>query len=132
MSSRKGLIRSYFHSPKKRGHHVYTLKSSSSLISGETGCKRRAIFSGRQLKEAAEDVRYRKRYQLVFGALLSVVGAAMRREFSKQEDLVKMLAAIAEKVKAAKEKEVRHFVNTEFWEGKGKKRCENRVPTQVL
>ena len=60
----------------------------------------------RQLKEAAEDVRYRKRYQLVFGALLSVVGAAMRREFSKQEDLVKMLAAIAEKVKAAKDKEV--------------------------
>lgn len=66
----------------------------------------RLSLTHRQLKEAAEDVRYRKRYQLVFGALLSVVGAAMRREFSKQEDLVKMLAAIAEKVKAAKDKDV--------------------------
>lgn len=64
------------------------------------------FFSARFLKEAAEDVRYRKRYQLLFGALLSVVGQAVRNEFSKQEDLVKMLAAIAEKVKAAKDKEV--------------------------
>ncbi len=30
----------------------------------------------------------------------------MRTEFSKQEDLVRMLGAIAEKVKAAREKEV--------------------------
>ena len=51
-------------------------------------------------------MRYRKRYQLVFGALLSVVGLSARKEFGKEEDLVKMLAAIAEKVKAAKEKEV--------------------------
>ena len=35
-----------------------------------------------------------------------MVGQAVRNEFSKQEDLVKMLAAIAEKVKAAKDKEV--------------------------
>ena len=42
----------------------------------------------------------------MFGALLSVVGEAGRREFGKEEDLVKMLAAIAEKVKAAKDKEV--------------------------
>ena len=42
----------------------------------------------------------------MFGALLSVVGAKMRQEFTKQEDLVKMLYAIAEKVKAAKDREV--------------------------
>ncbi len=54
----------------------------------------------------AENLRYRKRYQLLFGALLSVVGASVRHEFSKQEDLTRMLAAIAEKVKAAREKEV--------------------------
>ncbi len=66
----------------------------------------------RLLKEVAEDMRYRKRYQLLFGALLSVVGAALRHEFSKQEDLTRMLAAIAEKVKAARDKDVstRRFV----------------------
>ncbi len=51
-------------------------------------------------------MRYRKRYQLLFGALLSVVGASLRHEFSKQEDLTRMLAAIAEKVKAARDKDV--------------------------
>ena len=61
----------------------------------------------RLLKEAAEDVHYRKRYQLLLGALLSVVGQAVRHEFSKQEDLSKMLSSIAEKVKAARDKEVR-------------------------
>lgn len=49
---------------------------------------------------------FRKRYQLVFGALLSVVGENGRKEFGKEEDLMKLLAAIAEKVKAAKDKEV--------------------------
>ena len=58
------------------------------------------------LKEAADDTRYRKRYQLLFGALMSLVGNAMREEFSKQEDLCKMLGSVAEKVKAAKDKEV--------------------------
>ena len=43
----------------------------------------------------------------MLGALLSVVGHAVRKEFSKQEDLSKMLSSIAEKVKAAKDKEVR-------------------------
>ncbi|ELT97555.1 hypothetical protein CAPTEDRAFT_183515 [Capitella teleta] len=57
------------------------------------------------LKEAADDYRYRKRYQLLFGALLSVVGESMRTEFVKEEDFIKMTSAIADKVKAAKEKE---------------------------
>lgn len=51
-------------------------------------------------------MQYKKRYQLMFGALLSVAGGGMREEFQKQEDLVKMLAAIADKVKASKDKEV--------------------------
>ena len=42
----------------------------------------------------------------MFGALLSVVGESMRREFSKEENTVKMLYAIADKVKAAKEREL--------------------------
>ena len=61
------------------------------------------------LKEAADDVFYRKRFQLVFGAILSVVGQSGREEFAKEEKLVKMLAAIAQKVKAGKDKEVRFF-----------------------
>jgi hypothetical protein len=60
----------------------------------------------RLLKEAADDYRYRKRYQLLFGALLSVVGESMRTEFVKEEDFIKMTSAIADKVKAAKDKEV--------------------------
>src|SRR6218665_1424696 len=60
----------------------------------------------RLLKDAADSVQYKKRYQLMFGALLSVAGGGMREEFQKQEDLVKMLAAIADKVKASKDKEV--------------------------
>jgi len=43
---------------------------------------------------------------LLFGALLSVVGSAMRAELSKQDVFVQMLSAIADKVKAAKDKEV--------------------------
>jgi len=58
------------------------------------------------LKEAADDVRYRKRFQLLFGALLSVVGKAMRNELSKQDDFVRILSSVADKVKAAKDKEV--------------------------
>ena len=46
---------------------------------------------------------YRKRYQLLFGALLSVVGENMRRDFSRQEELAKMLAIIAMKVKEARD-----------------------------
>jgi len=58
------------------------------------------------LKEAADDVRYRKRFQLLFGALLSVVGKSMRGELSKQDEFVHILSSIADKVKAAKDKEV--------------------------
>ena len=60
----------------------------------------------RLLKEAADDVRYRKRFQLLFGALLSVVGQSMRNELSKQDEFVRVLSAVADKVKAAKDKEV--------------------------
>ena len=60
----------------------------------------------RLLKEAADDLYYRKRYQLTFGAVMSVVGEAGRREYGKEEDLVKMLSSIAQKIKAAKDKEV--------------------------
>ena len=42
----------------------------------------------------------------MFGALLSVVGANVRKDYTRQEDLGKMLAAIADKVKASKDKEV--------------------------
>ena len=60
----------------------------------------------RLLKEAADDVRYRKRFQLLFGALLSVVGQSMRSELSRQDEFVRILSAVADKVKAAKDKEV--------------------------
>jgi len=60
----------------------------------------------RLLKEAADDVRYRKRFQLLFGALLSVVGKSMRNELSKQDEFVHILSSVADKVKAAKDKEV--------------------------
>lgn len=57
------------------------------------------------LKEAADDVHFCKRFQLLFGGLLSVVGEAMRSELSKQEEFIRMLSAIADKVKAGKDKE---------------------------
>jgi len=60
----------------------------------------------RLLKEAADDVRYRKRFQLLFGALLSVVGQSMRNELSKQDEFVRILSSVADKVKAAKDREV--------------------------
>lgn len=60
----------------------------------------------RLFKEAADDAKYRKRYQLMFGALLSIVGNSMRLEMTKQEDLVKKFSAIADKVKAARDKDV--------------------------
>ena len=57
------------------------------------------------LKEAADDVQFRKRYQLLFGALLSVVGVAMRQELSREEDFVRMLSAVADKVKGARDRD---------------------------
>ena len=69
----------------------------------------------RLLKEAADDVRYRKRFQLLFGALLSVVGQSMRNELSKQDEFVRILSAVADKVKAAKDKEVSVVFYTYMW-----------------
>ena len=57
------------------------------------------------LKEAADDFQFKKRYQLLFGALLSVVGVAMRRELSREEDFVRMLSAVADKVKGARDRD---------------------------
>jgi len=71
-----------------------------------TGNERSSWVCFRLLKEAADDVRYRKRFQLLFGALLSVVGKAMRNELSKQDEFVHILSSVADKVKAAKDREV--------------------------
>ena len=64
----------------------------------------------RLLKEAADDVRYRKRFQLLFGALLSVVGKSMRNELSKQDKFVHILSSVADKVKASKDREVQFLL----------------------
>ena len=42
----------------------------------------------------------------MFGGLLSIVGEKMRSELSKQEDFVRVLSSIADKVKAGRDKEV--------------------------
>jgi len=60
----------------------------------------------RLLKEAADDDHYRKRFHLMFGGLLSIVGEKMRSELSKQEDFVRVLSSIADKVKTGRDKEV--------------------------
>jgi hypothetical protein len=65
-----------------------------------------AVSVFRLLKEAADDVHYRKRFQLLFGGLLSIVGEGMRKELMKQEEFIRMLSAIADKVKAGRDKEV--------------------------
>ncbi|XP_064599757.1 phosphatidylinositol 4-phosphate 3-kinase C2 domain-containing subunit alpha-like [Liolophura sinensis] len=57
------------------------------------------------LKEAAQDSIYRQRYQLMFGAVMSVSGQALRKEFRKQEELMKLLGTTAEKVKMGRDKE---------------------------
>jgi hypothetical protein len=62
--------------------------------------------ASRLLKEAADDEHYRKRFHLLFGGLLSVVGEKMREELAKQEEFVQMLSAIADKVKGGRDKEV--------------------------
>lgn len=94
-----------------------------------------SVGVSRLLKEAADDVRYRKRFQLLFGALLSVVGQSMRCELSKQDEFVRVLSAIADKVKAAKDKEVavRVFLWVYWFKSKKGKGCpysstERKVP----
>lgn len=43
----------------------------------------------------------------MFGAVMSVSGQALRKEFRKQEELMKLLGTTAEKVKMGRDKEVR-------------------------
>ena len=60
----------------------------------------------RLLKGATQDRVYKRRYELMFVALVSVAGEALYQEFMKQEEIVKVLTTTAEKVQAAKDKEV--------------------------
>lgn len=62
----------------------------------------------RLLKGATQDSHYKRRYELMFVALVSVAGEALYQEFMKQEEIVKALQTTAEKVQQAKgsEKEV--------------------------
>nr|KAG5699171.1 hypothetical protein BaRGS_014470 [Batillaria attramentaria] len=54
---------------------------------------------------AAQDASYKRRYELMFVALASVAGDTLYQEFRKQEDLVKVMTSVAEKVKASKDKD---------------------------
>ncbi|CAL1535121.1 unnamed protein product [Lymnaea stagnalis] len=54
---------------------------------------------------AAQDATFKRRYELMFVALASVAGDALYQEFKKQEELVKVMTSVAEKVKAAKDKD---------------------------
>ena len=55
---------------------------------------------------AGQDASYKRRYELMFVALASVAGDTLYQEFRKQEDLVKVMTNVAEKVKAGKDKDV--------------------------
>ena len=65
---------------------------------------------------AGQDASYKRRYELMFVALASVAGDTLYQEFRKQEDLVRGMTTVAEKVKAAKDKDV----------------CQSRHSFQVL
>lgn len=54
---------------------------------------------------AAQDTAYKRRYELMFVALINVSGDPLYQEFRKQEVLVKILTTMGEKVQAAKDKE---------------------------
>ncbi|PVD33696.1 hypothetical protein C0Q70_04956 [Pomacea canaliculata] len=54
---------------------------------------------------AGQDATFKRRYELMFVALASVAGDTLYQEFHKQEDLVKILTSVAEKVKNAKDKD---------------------------
>ena len=65
------------------------------------------VGGGRLLKGVAgQDASYKRRYELMFVALASVAGDTLYQEFRKQEDLVKVMTNVAEKVKAGKDKDV--------------------------
>ncbi|GFN93851.1 phosphatidylinositol 4-phosphate 3-kinase c2 domain-containing subunit alpha-like [Plakobranchus ocellatus] len=54
---------------------------------------------------AAQDVTFKRRYELMFVALASVAGDALYQELHKQEELVKLVSSLAEQVKDAKDKD---------------------------
>ena len=92
------IVYTYVHARYMNAHLrpllLLLLSSSSSFL----------LFSVfRLLKEAGENIKFHKRYQLMFGALMSVVGDAMRKQFQHQEALVRALSSIAEKVKTVKD-----------------------------
>ncbi|VDH91459.1 phosphatidylinositol-4-phosphate 3-kinase, partial [Mytilus galloprovincialis] len=57
------------------------------------------------LKGAAQDQGYKRRYELMFVALVSVAGDALYQEFKKQEEMVKCLTQTSERVQVAKDKD---------------------------
>lgn len=61
------------------------------------------------MKGATGDQLYKRRYELMFVALISVAGESLYQEFMKQEEIVKLLTTTAEQVQQAKsgDKEVR-------------------------
>uniref|UniRef100_A0A2C9K7Y0 phosphatidylinositol 3-kinase n=1 Tax=Biomphalaria glabrata TaxID=6526 RepID=A0A2C9K7Y0_BIOGL len=54
---------------------------------------------------APQDRFFKRRYELMFAALANVSGDTLYQEFKKQEDLLKIVTSIAEKVKVSKEKD---------------------------
>ncbi|XP_070200165.1 phosphatidylinositol 4-phosphate 3-kinase C2 domain-containing subunit alpha-like [Littorina saxatilis] len=54
---------------------------------------------------AGQEASYKRRYELMFAALANVAGDTLYQEFRKQEELVKIVTSVAEKVKVAKDKE---------------------------
>ena len=54
---------------------------------------------------AAQEATFKRRYELMFVALVNVAGDALYQEFRKQEELVKVVTSVAEKVKVAKDKD---------------------------
>ncbi|XP_062616262.1 phosphatidylinositol 4-phosphate 3-kinase C2 domain-containing subunit alpha-like isoform X2 [Saccostrea cucullata] len=54
---------------------------------------------------AAQDTTYKRRYELMFVALINVAGDLLYQEFRKQEVMVKILTTMGEKVQVAKDKE---------------------------
>ncbi|GAB1607347.1 phosphatidylinositol 4-phosphate 3-kinase C2 domain-containing subunit alpha-like isoform X1 [Argonauta hians] len=58
------------------------------------------------LKGAAQDNSCKHWFKLMFVALANVAGESLYEEFRKQEDLVKILSSMAEKLKTAKDKDL--------------------------
>ncbi|KAL3843199.1 hypothetical protein ACJMK2_021144 [Sinanodonta woodiana] len=58
------------------------------------------------LKGATQDILYKRRYELMFVALINVAGDALYKEFKKQEEVVKILSKTGENVQKAKDKDI--------------------------